>query len=43
MAALPIPPSAARPAPSDEVVIRAVGLTKTFKDFCLSLRRQQVK
>ena len=33
MAALPIPPSAARPAPSDEVVIRAVGLTKTFKDF----------
>lgn len=33
MAALPIPPSAARPAPSDEVVIRAVGLTKTFMDF----------
>jgi len=33
MATLPVPPSAARPAPSDEVVIRAVGLTKTFKDF----------
>ena len=33
MATLPVPPSAARPVPSDEVVIRAVGLTKTFKDF----------
>ncbi|MEI6355826.1 MAG: ABC transporter ATP-binding protein, partial [Verrucomicrobiota bacterium] len=33
MATLPVPPSAVRPAPSDEVVIRAVGLTKTFKDF----------
>ena len=33
MAALPINQSATRPAPSDEVVIRAVGLTKTFKDF----------
>ena len=33
MATLPVPPSAARPAPSDEVVIRAVGLSKVFKDF----------
>ncbi len=33
MATLPVTPSAARPAPSDEVVIRAVGLSKVFKDF----------
>jgi len=26
-------PSYSRPAPSDEVVVRAVGLTKVFKDF----------
>ena len=26
-------PSSSRPAPSDEVVVRAVGLTKVFKDF----------
>ncbi|MEI6341037.1 MAG: ATP-binding cassette domain-containing protein [Verrucomicrobiota bacterium] len=31
-APLPAAPSA-RPAPSDEVVVRAVGLTKVFKDF----------
>ena len=33
MAALPAPQSTIRDPRSDEVVIRAVGLTKTFKDF----------
>ena len=33
MAALPTPQSTIRDPRSDEVVIRAVGLTKTFKDF----------